>query len=438
MGSYIPSTEAQRKQMLREIGLEDFRGLYKDVPEKMYLDRELDIPSGMSELEVARKVSAIAAENTVFPTVLRGAGAYDHYIPSIVRYIPAKEEFLTAYTPYQAELSQGILQSVFEYQTMICSLTGMDVSNASVYDGATAAAEAAAMCRDRKRRVTLISASTHPDVINTVRTYCYGTNDELRTVPVKDGRTDMDELVKMLKAGDVSGFYVQQPNFFGLFEDAEGLGKIVHEAGAMFIMGCNPIALSIMKTPAECGADIATGEGQPLGMPLGYGGPYLGFMATTAKHMRKLPGRIVGQTVDTDGNRCFVLSLQAREQHIRREKASSNICSNEALCALTAAVYMSVMGPQGMAEAARQSMAKAHYLADRLCSLKGVSMRYGGEFFHEFMLDMPKIPQVLKALEENRILGGLPCEGGILWCATEKVSKEELDRTVSIVREVLK
>ncbi|MBQ7508846.1 MAG: aminomethyl-transferring glycine dehydrogenase subunit GcvPA [Spirochaetales bacterium] len=438
MGSYIPSTEAQRKQMLREIGLEDFRGLYKDVPEKMYLDRELDIPSGMSELEVARKVSAIAAENTVFPTVLRGAGAYDHYIPSIVRYIPAKEEFLTAYTPYQAELSQGILQSVFEYQTMICSLTGMDVSNASVYDGATAAAEAAAMCRDRKRRVTLISASTHPDVINTVRTYCYGTNDELRTVPVKDGRTDMDELVKMLKAGDVSGFYVQQPNFFGLFEDAEELGKIVHEAGAMFIMGCNPIALSIMKTPAECGADIATGEGQPLGMPLGYGGPYLGFMATTAKHMRKLPGRIVGQTVDTDGNRCFVLSLQAREQHIRREKASSNICSNEALCALTAAVYMSVMGPQGMAEAARQSMAKAHYLADRLCSLKGVSMRYGGEFFHEFMLDMPKIPQVLKALEENRILGGLPCEGGILWCATEKVPKEELDRTVSIVREVLK
>ncbi|MBR6347743.1 MAG: aminomethyl-transferring glycine dehydrogenase subunit GcvPA [Spirochaetales bacterium] len=438
MGSYIPSTEAQRKQMLREIGLEDFRGLYRDVPEKMYLDRELDIPSGMSELEVARKVSAIAAENTVFPTVLRGAGAYDHYIPSIVRYIPAKEEFLTAYTPYQAELSQGILQSVFEYQTMICSLTGMDVSNASVYDGATAAAEAAAMCRDRKRRVTLISASTHPDVINTVRTYCYGTNDELRTVPVKDGRTDMDELVKMLKAGDVSGFYVQQPNFFGLFEDADGLGKIVHEAGAMFIMGCNPIALSIMKTPAECGADIATGEGQPLGMPLGYGGPYLGFMATTAKHMRKLPGRIVGQTVDTDGNRCFVLSLQAREQHIRREKASSNICSNEALCALTAAVYMSVMGPQGMAEAARQSMAKAHYLADRLCSLKGVSMRYGGEFFHEFMLDMPKIPQVLKALEEHRILGGLPCEGGILWCATEKVPKEELDRTVSIVREVLK
>jgi glycine dehydrogenase subunit 1 len=248
----------------------------------------------------------------------------------------------------------------------------------------------------------------------------------------------MDELVKMLQAGDVSGFYVQQPNFFGLFEDAEKLGKLVHEAGAMFIMGCNPIALSIMKTPAECGADIATGEGQPLGMPLGYGGPYLGFMATTAKYMRKLPGRIVGQTVDADGNRCFVLSLQAREQHIRREKASSNICSNEALCALTAAVYMSVMGPQGMAEAARQSMAKAHYLADRLCSIKGVSMRYGGEFFHEFMLDMPKIPQVLKALEENRILGGLPCDGGILWCATEKVPKEELDRTVSIVREVLK
>ena len=247
MGSYIPSTAAQRQEMLKAIGLEDFRQLYKDVPGEMYLDRELDIPSGKSELEVFREVSAMAAGNKVFPTVLRGAGAYDHYIPSIVRYIPAKEEFLTAYTPYQAELSQGILQSIFEYQTMVCELTGMDVSNASVYDGATAAAEAAAMCRDRKRRVTLISATTHPDVINTVRTYCYGTNDELRIVPAKDGKTDKEELRKMLEGGDVSGVYVQQPNFFGLFEDAGELGQIVHEAGSMFIMGCNPIALAIMK-----------------------------------------------------------------------------------------------------------------------------------------------------------------------------------------------
>lgn len=437
MGRYIPSTPSEQQEMLRSIGLDDFRALYQDVPGEMYLEQGLDIPSGMSELEVTRAVSAMAADNTVFSTVLRGAGAYDHYIPSIVKYIPAKEEFLTAYTPYQAELSQGILQSIFEYQTMICALTGMDVSNASVYDGATAAAEAAAMCRDRKRRVTLISAAAHPDTINTVRTYCYGTNDELRIVPVKDGRTDADALKEMLCAGDVASFYVQQPNFFGLFEDAEELGRIAHEAGAMYIMGCNPIALAIMKTPAECGADVAVGEGQPLGMPISYGGPYLGFMATTAKHMRKLPGRIVGETVDSHGERCFVLSLQAREQHIRREKASSNICSNEALCALTAGVYMAAMGPEGMKDAARQSMAKAHYLAKELCKIDGVSMRYSGEFFHEFLLDMPKIPEVLQALEAQGILGGLPFDGGVLWCATEKAPRETLDKVVAIVKEVL-
>jgi glycine dehydrogenase subunit 1 len=437
MGHYIPSTEAEQQQMLRSIGLSDFKQLYKDVPEEMYLENGPDLPKGMSELETSRAVRAMANENTVFSTVLRGAGAYDHYIPSIVKYIPAKEEFLTAYTPYQAEMSQGILQSIFEYQTMICALTGMDVSNASVYDGATAAAEAAAMCRDRKHRVTLISAAAHPDVINTVKTYCYGTNDELRIVPAKDGKTDIGALKEMLSAGDVASFYMQQPNFFGLFEDAEELGKAAHEAGAMFVMGCNPIALAIMKTPAECGADVAVGEGQPLGMPLSYGGPYLGFMATTTKHMRKLPGRIVGQTVDSRGERCFVLSLQAREQHIRREKASSNICSNEALCALTAGLYMAAMGPDGMKEAASQSMAKAHYLAKALCELPGVSMRYTGEYFHEFLLDMPRVDEILSALEANGILGGLPYDGGVLWCATEKASREVLDKTAEIVKEVL-
>ena len=320
---------------------------------------------------------------------------------------------------------------------MICMLTGMDVSNASVYDGATAAAEAAAMCRDRKRRVTLISETVHPDVINTVRTYCFGTNDELRVVPAKDGKTDKQALRQMLASGDVSGFYVQQPNFFGLFEDATELGEIVHEAGVMYIMGCNPIALAIMKTPAECGADIAVGEGQPLGIPMGFGGPYLGFMATTVKNMRRLPGRVVGQTTDSKGERCFVLSLQAREQHIRREKASSNICSNEALCALTAGLYMATMGPSGMAEVANQCMAKAHYLAENLTKLEGVKMHFEGEFFHEFLLDMPKADEILARLDEQGILGGLKTEGGVLWCVTEKVTKAELDRTVEIVKEVL-
>ena len=435
MGSYVPSTQAERLEMLKAIGLNDYKDLYRDVPAEMYLDTPLNIPNGMSELEVANAVSAMAAKNKVFSTILRGAGAYDHYIPSIVKYIPAKEEFLTAYTPYQAEMSQGILQSIFEYQTMICELTGMDVSNASVYDGATAAAEAAAMCRDRKRRVTLISAAANPDVINTVRTYCYGTNDELRVIPAKDGKTDLDALKEMLTP-DVASVYIQQPNFYGLFEDADAIGEATHEGGAMYIMGCNPTALGIMKTPKDCGADVAVGEAQPLGMPLSYGGPYLGFMATTTKHMRKLPGRIIGETVDSNGDRAYCLALQAREQHIRREKASSNICSNEALCALIVGVYCSAIGPDGLASVATQSMSKAHYLASELCKIPGISMKYTGEFFHEFVVEMPKVDEVLKALEEASILGGLPVEGGVLWCATEKASKAVLDKTVAIVKEV--
>ena len=433
MGSYVPSTGAQREAMLRAVGVSSTRELFRDVPEQMLLTEPLHIPAGMSELEVSRAMTAMASENRVYGTVLRGAGAYDHYIPSIVKYIPAKEEFLTAYTPYQAEMSQGLLQSIFEYQTMICELTGMDVSNASVYDGATAAA----MCRDRKRRVTLISGAAHPDTINTVSTYCYGTGDELRVVPVKDGKTDMAALRELLTP-DVASFYVQQPNFFGQLEDAEALGQLVHEAGALYVMGCNPIALAIMKTPRDCGADIAVGEGQPLGLPMGCGGPYLGYMATTDKHMRKLPGRIVGETTDAEGRRAYVLSLQAREQHIRREKASSNICSNEALCALTAGLYMATMGPDGMAQAAEQSMAKAHYLARELCAIDGVELVYPGEYFHEFVTRTPHREAILSALAESDILGGLPVgEDGVLWCATEKVSKEQLDKAVSIVKEVL-
>ena len=437
MGSYVPSTGTQREEMLRAVGVTGTRELFRDVPEQMLLHEPLKIPRGMSELDVSRAMSAMAEKNRVYATVLRGAGSYDHYIPSIVKYIPAKEEFLTAYTPYQAEMSQGLLQSIFEYQTMICELTGMDVSNASVYDGATAAAEAAAMCRDRRRRVTLISGAAHPDTINTVRTYCYGTGDELCVVPVKDGKTDPEALKKMLTA-EVASFYVQQPNFFGQFEDAEALGQAVHEAGAQYIMGCNPIALAIMKTPRACGADIAVGEGQPLGLPMGCGGPYLGYMAATEKMMRKLPGRIVGETTDHDGRRAYVLSLQAREQHIRREKASSNICSNEALCALTAGLYMATMGPDGMADVARQSMAKAHYLAKELCAVPGVELAYTGEYFHEFVTRMPRREAVLSALAEGDILGGLPVgEDGVLWCATEKVSRAQLDKAVSIVKEVL-
>lgn len=434
--SYVPSTGDQRQEMLKAVGADSYADLYRDVPKEALLDRPLDLPEGMSELEVSRAISAMAARNVVFPTVLRGAGAYDHYIPAVVKSIPAKEEFLTAYTPYQAEMSQGVLQSIFEYQTMICEITGMDVSNASVYDGASAAAEAAAMCRDRKRKVTLISATSHPDTINTVRTYCYGTGDELKIVPAKDGKTDLEALKEMLTA-DVASFYVQQPNFYGQLEDAVALGEAVHEAGAMYVMGVNPISLGILKTPRECGADVAVGEGQPLGMSIAYGGPYLGFMATTTKNMRKLPGRIVGETKDDKGERCYVLSLQAREQHIRREKASSNICSNQALCALTAGVYLAVMGPDGLKEAASQCVSKAHYLAGALTALDGVDLVYTGEYFHEFVTTLPKQDEVLRALEDNGILGGFPVAEGVLWCATEKVSKSDLDRAAAIVKEVL-
>ena len=437
MASYIPSTRSEREEMLAAVGAARYEDLYRDVPAEMLLpDGALKIPEGLSELEVRRRVSAMAAKNVIFPTVLRGAGAYDHYIPSIVSYIPAKEEFLTAYTPYQAEMSQGILQSIFEYQTDICELTGMDVSNASVYDGATAAAEAAAMCRDRKRRVTIVSATSHPDTINTVRTYCYGTGDQLVIVPAKDGKTDIGALKELLQS-DVASVYVQQPNFYGQFEDTAAISELVHANGSLFILGCNPIALGIMASAKDQGADIAVGEGQPLGMPLSCGGPYLGFMATTSKLMRKLPGRIVGETVDSRGERAYVLSLQAREQHIRREKASSNICSNQALCALTAGLYLAAMGPKGLAEAARQSMSKAHYFAQELCKIGGIELVYTGDYFHEFVTTLPRAEEVLKALEDNGILGGLMIDGGVLWCATEKVTKEALDRAVAIVKEVL-
>lgn len=437
MGRYIPSSEEEKREMLSALGMQEVGELFRDIPDSVRLKRPLNLPEGLGEMEVREKIGGMAKLNRSFKTILRGAGAYDHYIPSIVRYIPAKEEFLTAYTPYQAEMSQGVLQSIFEYQTMICELTGMEVANASVYDGASAAAEAAAMCRDRKRSVALISETVHPDVINTVRTYCYGAGTEMKVVPAKDGKTDLAALKKLL-AEDTACLIFQQPNFFGLFEDAEGLIRTVHEAGAMAVMSANPIALAVMKTPGELGADIAVGEGQPLGLPLGYGGPYLGFMATTQKLMRRLPGRIVGETEDSRGGRAYVLSLQAREQHIRREKASSNICSNEALCALTAGLYMAVMGPDGMADAARQCMAKAHYLAERLVKA-GCRMEYSGEFFHEFVTKQSNRKEILDALADEGILGGLPLPDGesILWCVTEKVSRAALDEAAEIVEEVL-
>ena len=368
MGSYIPNTGKEQLEMLQSMGYSSMDDLFAAIPDEMKLKDGLDLPEGKSELEVSRIMKGIAAKNKVFSSIFRGAGAYNHYIPAVVGSVLSNESVQTAYTPYQAEISQGLLQSIFEYQTMICDLTGMDASNASVYDGAEAAAEGIAMCRDKKRNKALVSAAILPYALETIKTYCFGNEMELEIIPEKDGVTDLDYLKKHMDKS-VACVYIQHPNYYGNLEDAEAIDEIVHESGAKYIMGVNPISLGVLKTPAEYGADIAVGEGQPLGLPMAFGGPYLGFMACRDKMMRKLPGRIVGQTTDADGKTGYVLTLQAREQHIRREKASSNICSNQALCALAVGVYLAAMGNDGLEKAATQCMSKAHYLA-RLCSRK--------------------------------------------------------------------
>ena len=434
MGNYIPNTNAEREEMLAAIGCGNVEELFAQIPPEVRLNGLLDIPAGLSEKEVRENVSALAEKNVVFKTIFRGAGAYRHFIPAAVKQIASKEEFVTAYTPYQAEISQGILQGIFEFQTMICALTGMDVANASVYDGAEAAAEAVAMCKERKRVRAFVSATANPQTIETVKTYCYAAGTPCEIIPAKDGVTDKAALATAL-GDDSACVYVEQPNFFGLLENAPALAETAHAAGAKFIMGVNPLAAAILKTPRECGADIAVGEAQPLGLSLAFGGPYLGFMSATAAMMRKLPGRIVGETKDADGKRAFVLTLQAREQHIRREKASSNICSNQAHCALTASVYMSAMGPRGLENAARQSMAKAHYMAELLSKI-GYKLKFAGAFFHEFVTTTP-VPaaDVLATLQAKGILGGLAIsDNEILWCATEENTKTEIDSVIEILK----
>ena len=439
MGTYVPNTKAEQQAMLESCGFQSFDDMYSCIPGELRLKKPLDLPEGKTELEVARAAEALARKNRVYPTVFRGAGAYRHFIPSIVKEVTGKEEFRTAYTPYQAEISQGVLQSIFEFQTDICELTGMAAANASVYDGATAAAEACEMCRDKARRKVLVSGTVDPKVLSVVRTYSFGRDAEVVVVPEKDGVTDLEAL-KELADESTACFLLQQPNFYGCVEDADAAAAVVHGAKAKLVMSCNPIALAVMKTPGETGADVAVGEGQPLGLPLGFGGPYLGFMDADEKMMRKLPGRIVGETEDLNGERCFVLTLQAREQHIRREKAGSNICSNEALCALTAAVYLAAMGPENLRRAALACHANALALKEKLAAC-GLEPVYGRPFFHEFVTraaDEARAERILAALDREGILGGLPLGGGkLLWCATEMNTAEEIDRVAAVVKEVL-
>ncbi len=441
MGNFLPSTDAQRQEMLNTIGVSSVGELYADIPQAMRekaAEAAAAMPEGVSEFEALEQMKSLARKNRVFDAIFRGAGAYWHQIPAVVSRVAAKEAFVTAYTPYQPEISQGVLQTIFEYQTILCELSGMDAGNASVYDGATAAAEAAAMCRERSRTTTLLAGGLHPDSIETVQTYCFGADAPCAVLPNNGGRLDLDALKAALHDG-VASLILQSPNYFGVVEDVAAIAELVHAAGAKLVLSMNPTAMALLKNPAELGADVAIGDGQPLGIPLSFGGPYLGFMACKQDMIRKLPGRIVGQTTDAEGRRCFVLTLQAREQHIRREKASSNICSNQALCALTAAAYCSAMGPQGMREVARACYDNAHYLASELGKIKGFALAYpDAPFFHEFVTKIPVPAQrVLRALEQKNILGGLPVEGGILWCATERNTKAQMDALISAVKEAI-
>lgn len=431
MADYLSLTDAERREMLEAIGVENVDDLFEDIPRSLRA-RKLNLPEGKSQQETFDFMKALAKKNRVYDSIFLGAGSYDHYIPSVVKSICSRSEFVTAYTPYQAELSQGILQAIFEYQTMICNLTGMDVSNASHYSGATAAAEGCIMCADKVKRVVTFD-NINPDVMDVLTTYLSARGIALDVIDSIDGKAILPDDI-----GAVGAVYVENPNFYGLIEDTTAISEICHANGGKFVLGSNPVSLGILRTPREQGADVAVGEAQPLGLPMSFGGPYIGYMATTAKEMRRMPGRIVGETVDHDGNRAYVLTLQAREQHIRREKATSNICSNEALCALTVSVYLASVGATGLKEVATACASNAHYLANGLVG-KGAKLAFGGEFFHEFAtITEGKAYEIISALEKENILGGLVLDNDtILWCCTEKATKESMDKVIEIVGGVL-
>jgi len=436
---YFPHTEDDVRAMLSRIGVGSMDDLYSDVPKDYIFKGEYDLPDSMSEQEVRDFFQSLDAKDVKLK-VFAGQGAYDHYTPAVVPYIISRSEFLTAYTPYQAEISQGTLRYIFEYQSMICALTGMDVSNASMYDGPTAAAEAVKMapsCTKKKTRV-LVSKTLLPNVIKTIETYAKYHGIPLDYLPVMDGHTCPHHMKAELSKGDVAGVIVPSVNRFGIVEDLTGFADAIHEEGGIFIEYCDPSALGVLKTPAEWGADIAVGDGQSLGIPMTFGGPYVGFMACKKEYLRKLPGRIVGETRDTEGRRCFCLTLQAREQHIRREKATSNICSNESLMALFVTVYMSLMGPKGLKEVNERSCAAAHYLHDELLNTGKFEEAFPGQpFLKEFALK-PLVPvdKLQAKLLEGGFFGALPTEEGyVTFCATEKRTKAEIDALVALVKE---
>jgi glycine dehydrogenase subunit 1 len=442
MHRYIPNTDADAEAMLDVIGIETLDELFQTIPDNLILKRDLRLNPGMSELEIERKMKELGKKNRTTDDLIcfLGAGAYDHYIPSIIKHLAKRSEFYTAYTPYQPEISQGTLQAIFEYQTMICGLTGMDVSNASLYDGATACAEAAIMAVDSTRRNTiLVSETVHPETRQVLKSYMHSRDIKMVEIPMADGVTDPEMLKKLIDA-DSAAVIVQNPNFFGIVEDFTEIEEITHGNKSLLVSSVDPISLAILKKPAEYGADIAVGDAQVLGNNLNYGGPYIGFMAVTSKLMRRMPGRMVGQSVDVDGRRAFVLTLQAREQHIRRYKATSNICSNQSLNALTAAIYMVTMGKKGLREVALQVAEKAYYAARRITAGGKYKPAFDKPFFREFALIGPKDADLVnKELLKSNILGGYNLnkeygiENGVLLCVTEKRTKQEIDRLAELM-----
>ena len=412
--------------------------LYADVPEQIRFRGEYDLPEPMSETEIRSLFEKLGEKNRRL-TVFAGAGCYDHYTPAVVPNIISRSEFLTSYTPYQAEISQGTLHYIFEYQSMMAELTGMDVSNASMYDGSTATAEAAimALASTKKTDTVLVSASVDPKVLNVVKTYAHFHGFNVELIAENDGATDKAKIDARLEKGGVAGVIVQQPNYHGIVEDFSGFADSCHAHKSLFIVNSVAADLALLKTPGEWGADVAVGDGQSLGIPMAFGGPSVGYMCCTEKLMRKMPGRIVGKTVDNRGQRVFVLTLQAREQHIRRQKATSNICSNESLMALFVTIYMSVMGKEGVKEAAQMSYDGAHYLHDALIATGLFSNKYERPFFNEFCVKYNgDVDRLQQRFIENGILGGVKVDADtLMFAVTEKRTKEEIDKLVNIAKE---
>lgn len=440
MFPYIAARKEDEDIMLKAIGVDTIDALFQDIPEAIKLKRNLKLDNSKSELEVMGQIEAIAEKNRSVKELVcfLGAGAYDRYIPSVIKHIVSRSEFYTSYTPYQPEISQGTLQAIFEYQTMICNLTGMEVANASMYDGATACTEAAMMAAGAtKRKTIIVSKAVNPETRKVLKTYARFRELQLLEADIFEGITDIEKLRAMIDS-NTAGVIVQNPNFFGIVEDFSEVEKITHTNKSLLIMYVDPVAMSILKTPGEFGADIAVGEGQGVGNSLNFGGPYVGFMAATTKLMRKLPGRIAGQTVDVDGRRAFVLTLQAREQHIRREKANSNICSNQSLNALVAAAYFATMGKQGLKEAAEQSMKKAHYAFNEIIKSGKYTPTFKRPFFMEFAVNS-KIEgsRINEGLLKHGILGGYELgkdysnySKSLLLCVTEKRTKYEISKLI--------